>query len=137
MDVNRDGKLDLFFAEGNAPGFAQTTLSVALGQGNGQFTPGPPSPVVDNGISGGFLADLNGDGKLDYAATGGYPNNVYEFFLGDGHGSFHLTTTFDVSNNGSGPAVAADFNGDGRLDLATRNDMNNGTVSVLLQVPAP
>jgi FG-GAP-like repeat/FG-GAP repeat len=137
MDVNRDGKLDLVFSEGNAPGFAQTTISVLLGEGNGQFTGGPPSPVVDNGITGGFLADLNGDGKLDYAATGGYPNDVYEFFLGDGHGTFNLTTTFDVSNNGSGPAVAADFNADGRLDLATRNDTNNGTVSVLLPVPAP
>jgi FG-GAP repeat len=57
--------------------------------------------------------------------------------LGDGQGTFNLTTTFDVSNNGSGPAVAADFNADGRLDLATRNDTNNGTVSVLLPVPAP
>jgi FG-GAP-like repeat/FG-GAP repeat len=137
MDVNRDGKLDLVFSEGNAPGFAQTTISVLLGEGNGQFTAGPPSPVVDNGITGGFLADLNGDGKLDYAASGGYPNDVYEFFLGDGHGTFNLTTTFDVSNNGSGPVIAADFNADGRLDLATRNSINNGTVSVLLQVPAP
>jgi hypothetical protein len=49
MDVNRDGKLDLVFSEGNAPGFAQTTISVLLGEGNGQFTGGPPSPVVDNG----------------------------------------------------------------------------------------
>ena len=137
MDVNRDGKLDLLFSEGNVPGFAQTTISVLLGEGNGQFTAGPPSPVVDNGITGGLLADLNGDGKLDYAASGGYPNDVYEFFLGDGHGTFNVTTTFDVSNNGSGPLVAADFNADGRLDLATRNSMNNGTVSVLLQVPAP
>jgi len=137
MDVNRDGKLDLFFAEGNVPGFAQTTISVALGEGNGQFTPGPTSPVVDNGIGGGLLADLNGDGKLDYAATGGYPNDVYEFFLGDGHGTFNLTTTFDVSHIGSGPSVAADFNADGRLDLATLNETNNGTVSILLQVPAP
>ncbi len=137
MDVNRDGKLDLAFAEGNAPGFAQTTISVLLGAGNGQFTAGPPSPVVDNGLTGGLLADLNGDGKLDYAAQGGYPHDVYEFFLGDGHGTFNLTTTFDVSNNGSGPLVAADFNGDGRLDLATINEMNTGTVSILLQVPAP
>jgi FG-GAP-like repeat/FG-GAP repeat len=136
-DVNRDGKLDLAFSEGNVPGFAQTTISVLLGEGNGQFTAGPPSPVVDNGITGGLLADLNGDGKLDYAAQGGYPNDVYEFFLGDGHGTFNLATTFDVSNNGSGPLVAADFNGDGRLDLATINEMNVGTVSVVLQVPAP
>jgi hypothetical protein len=31
--------------------------------------------------------------------------------LGDGHGTFNLTTTFDAGNNGSGPAVPADFNG--------------------------
>lgn len=137
MDVNRDGKLDLLFAEGNAPGFAQTTISVALGEGNGQFTAGPTSPVVDNGISGGVVADLNGDGKLDYAAAEGYPSNSYEFFLGDGHGAFNLSSSIVVSNDGNGPGVAADFNADGRLDLATRNDTDNGTVSVLLQVPAP
>jgi hypothetical protein len=54
MDVNRDGKLDLLFARGNAPGFEQTTISVALGVGNGQFTAVPPSQVADNGISGGL-----------------------------------------------------------------------------------
>jgi len=137
MDLNRDGKLDLLFAEGNAPGFAQTTISVALGEGNGQFTAGPTSPVVDNGIRGGVVADLNGDGKLDYAAAEGYPSNSYEFLLGDGHGTFNLQSAIVVSNNGNGPGVAADFNADGRLDLATLNSMNSGTVSILLQVPAP
>ncbi len=137
MDVNRDGKLDLLFAEANAPGFAQTTISVALGEGNGQFTPGPTSPVVDTGLAGGLLADLNGDGKLDFAGTEGYPSNSYEFFLGDGHGTFNLANSIVVSNNGNGPAVVGDFNADGRLDLATFNDMNNGTVSILLQEPTP
>jgi hypothetical protein len=33
--------------------------------------------------------------------------------------------------------VVGDFNADGRLDLATLNDMNNGTVSILLQEPTP
>jgi hypothetical protein len=87
-----------YLYRGNFPGFAQTTISVARGVGNGQFTPGPTSPVVDNGIGGGTVADLNGDGKLDYAATGGYPNDVYEFLLGDGHGTFNLATTFAISN---------------------------------------
>jgi hypothetical protein len=136
MDLNRDGKLDLLFAEGNVPGFAQTTISVLLGEGSSQFTPGPTSPVVDNGISGGVVADLNGDGKLDYAAAEAYPSNSYEFLLGDGHGTFNLHGAIVVSNNGNGPGVAGDFNGDGRLDLATINSMNSGTVSILLQVPA-
>ncbi len=87
--------------------------------------------------AGGVVADLNGDGKLDYAAEEGYPSDSYEFLLGDGHGTFNLKSSIVVSNDGNGPGVAADFNADGRLDLATRNNMNNGTVSILLQVPAP
>ncbi len=137
VDVNRDGKLDLLFAEGNSPGFAQSTISVLLGEGDSKFIAGPTSPVVDNGISGGVVADLNGDGKLDYAAAEGYPSNNYEFFLGDGHGTFNFSSSFLVSNNGNGPGVGADFNGDGRLDIATRNDTNGGTVSILLQERTP
>jgi hypothetical protein len=137
MDVNRDGNLDLVFEEGNVPGFLQSTISVLLGEGNSKFTSGPTSPVVNNGLGGGFLADLNGDGKLDYGGLEDYPSNSYEFFLGDGHGTFNLTSSILVSNVGNGPAAVGDFNADGRLDLATINDMNNGTVSVLLQVPAP
>jgi FG-GAP-like repeat/FG-GAP repeat len=136
-DVNRDGKLDLVFAEGNAPGFAQTTISVALGNGNGTFRTGPTSPVVNAGLSGGLLADFNGDGKLDLAGEVGYPSNSYDFFLGDGHGTFNLTNSIDVSNYFNGPAVVGDFNADGRLDLATLNQTNGGTVSILLQAPQP
>jgi FG-GAP-like repeat/FG-GAP repeat len=80
MDVNRDGKLDLFFAEGNAPGFAQTTISVLLGEGNGQFTPGPPSPVVDNGIGGGFLADLTETANLTTPPPGAIPSILMTSF---------------------------------------------------------
>ena len=50
--------------------------------------------------------------------------------------SIDLHGAIVVSNNGNGPGVAGDFNGDGRLDLATINSMNSGTVSILLQVPA-
>ena len=55
----------------------------------------------------------------------------------DGHGTFNLTSSIVVSNVGNGPAVVGDFNADGRLDLATINDVNVGTVSILLQEPAP
>jgi hypothetical protein len=62
-------------------------------------------------------------------------SNSYDFLLGDGLGTFNLADSNDVSNNGIGPAVAGDFNGDGRLDLATFDYVNGGTVAILLQQP--
>jgi FG-GAP-like repeat len=132
-DVNRDGKLDMVFVVGNSPGFAQTTISTALGNGNGAFHAGPTSPVIDAGLFGGLLADLNGDGKLDLAVPEGYPSNSWDSFLGDGHGTFNLTNSIVVSHDGNGPGVVADFNGDGKLDLASINEESNGAVAILLQ----
>jgi hypothetical protein len=123
----------MVFVLGNSPGFAQTTISTALGNGNGAFQAGPTSPVIDAGLFGGVLADLNGDGKLDLAVPEGYPSNNWDSFLGDGHGTFNLTNSIVVSNDGNGPGVVADFNGDGKLDLASINEQSNGTVSILLQ----
>ena len=129
-DVNRDGKLDLVFALGNSPAFAQSTISVLLGNGDGMFSAGPTSPVVDAGISGGVLADLHGHGRLDLAATVAYPSNSYYFLLGNEYGKFTVTNSMVVSNNGNGPAIVGDFN-------ATINDVNGGTVSILLQETGP
>jgi hypothetical protein len=134
-DVNRDGKLDLVFAYGN-PVPVQSSISVLLGNGNGTFSAGPTSPQLDVlSQFGGVLADFNGDGKLDLAAEINYPSNSYDFLLGDGLGTFNLANSNDVSNNGIGPAVAGDFNGDGRLDLATFDYVNGGTLAILLQQP--
>jgi FG-GAP repeat len=44
-----------------------------------------------------------------------------------------LTNSINGSNNFNGPAAIADFNGDGKLDLATLNGVDDGTVSILLQ----
>jgi len=80
----------------------------------------PTSPQLDVlSQFGGVLADFNGDGKLDLAAEINCPSNSYDFLLGDGLGTFNLASSNDVSNNGIGPAVAGDFNGDSRMDLAT------------------
>ena len=79
------------------------------------------------------VGDFNGDGKLDVAVVipgtyGGTP--TVGIWLGDGTGEF---TGASGSTVGNGPAqvVVGDFNGDGKLDLATVNTMDN-TVSVLL-----
>jgi FG-GAP-like repeat/FG-GAP repeat len=134
-DVNRDGKPDLVFAAGNVPSFAEVTVSVALGEGNGLFQTGPVSPVLDAEFSGRVIADLNGDGKLDIAGTVGTPIEGFYFLFGDGHGTFNLTSSLAFGNTGNGPTVAGDFNGDGRLDLAAVSEDNGGGVAILLQQP--
>lgn len=65
-----------------------------------------------------FVADFNGDGKLDILTADGTMN------LGNGDGTFKLGTAV------SGGALAvADFNGDGKLDILQQA---NGTLLVLL-----
>ena len=125
-DVNGDGILDIISANGDSP-TGDGGVSVLLGNGDGTFKPavkiaagGSPAMLV--------VGDFNNDGKQDIAvsnfattgsglpAVGGPPANTVSIYFGNGDGSFQApinTPTGDAAG-----LFAADFNNDGKLDLA-------------------
>jgi len=124
----KDGKLDVAVCNSDA-----NTVTIFLGDGTGNFTAAPASPIpIGNQPEAIVTGDFNNDGNLDIA-TANYGDDTVTLLLGNGDGTFTLAagSPFAVGNNPTGIA-AADFNGDGKLDLAVAN-LTDGTVSILLQ----
>jgi len=133
-DLNRDGKLDLIVANSNCtnggPPCGAGTVSILLGNGDGTFQ---PQLVYDAGTNpdGVTAGDFNQDGNLDLAVANGNsvaPSTV-SILLGNGDGTFQPPVSYPLNTNGASVATA-DFNHDGKLDLAVVD--NIGLLSILL-----
>jgi len=145
-DVNGDSIADLIVLNNNSDGNScftanppQGTVSILLGNSDGTFK---PAITYD---SGGFCpvavtaGDLNGDGHPDVIVLNcdpiaqancpwAQPSNV-GVLLGNGDGTFSAAVTYNSADSGPGSVLLADFNADGKVDVAI---IQGGTASILL-----
>jgi hypothetical protein len=137
-DVNGDGILDIVTANGY--NFKGSGVSVLIGNGDGTFQ--SEQLIVSGGSPSWILVgDFNNDGKADIAVangpnpdypvlnTGGPAANSVSILLGHGDGTFK--PSIDTPTLGALVLAAADFNGDGKLDLVVGTG-ENSAVQVLI-----
>jgi hypothetical protein len=116
-DFNHDGNLDLAVA--NAAG---NTVSILLGNGDGTFRPAK-DVVIGGHPTAIAAADFTRDGFADLAVIDCIPNSKCNLLIYRGNASGNLTIWQQIglpgaSNMAKGLMVTADFNIDGRPDLA-------------------
>ena len=133
-DFNADGVPDLVTANDGGNTNANT-VSVLLGNGDGTFQ-APIVSTTGTNPTGIVVGDFNGDGIADVATVDNTQesqcanNGAVSVLLGNGDGTFHPHVEYCV---GFAPdsITAADFNKDGKLDLAVA-DGGGSEMSVLL-----
>jgi hypothetical protein len=133
-DFNGDGKQDLVLADGR-----NNTLLVLLGNGNGTFQKPIPflfdTPVT--GLGTPVVGDFFGDHKLSLAVTTGLGD--VSVLRGNGDGTFQAAVNYLANFHGTEPSalVAADFNRDGKPDLAVTGFLSGDVAVLLNNTPAP
>jgi uncharacterized repeat protein (TIGR01451 family) len=124
-DFNADSSIDLVTENYNS------SVSVFLGNGDGTFRSAVAYPVAGQAIS---IApgDFNGDGSTDLAVSTN--SGSLSLLFGNGNGTFApaVTVSTGLFSGDLHAVVAADFNGDGKLDLALGGGTGSGAEVLVL-----
>jgi hypothetical protein len=130
-DFNEDGAVDLAIANrcGSDPScHSAGSVSILLRWPNGTFRPRVDYPTGLTPASP-ITGDFNKDGHLDLAVVNQGDNTV-SILLGNGDGTFQNERVYATGPQGQVVMlIAADFNRDGRLDLAV---LLRAGISILL-----
>ncbi len=123
-ELNDDSNPDLVVGSNNG------RVAVLLGNGDGTFA-GPTNYLAGSTTIGWAVAlgDINRDNRLDILTSGRFDKKVV-VMLGNGDGTFQITTNYALAGNPQS-VIVADVNNDGRLDVITANTGTN-SLSVLL-----
>jgi hypothetical protein len=145
-DFNGDGTLDLAVANNCADSACSKggTVTVLIGKGDGTFKPAVSYASGGQGAFSVAVGDFNKDGLADLAvvnncSSGGCSGGgTVSVLLGKGDGTFKSAVTYASGGQGAYSVAVADFNNDGKADLAVVNTCansgcpNGGSLSVLL-----
>ena len=128
-DVNGDGKPDLLVGNQctDIDCSSNGDVGVLLGNGDGTFQSAVTYGSGGQASNSLAVADVNGDGKLDLLVgnrcaisnCGSGSNGVLAVLLGNSDGSFQRPVLTNTPTINGGQLAIADFNGDGKLDVAS------------------
>jgi hypothetical protein len=112
-DLDGDSNLDLAAIE-----LGSSTLTVALGNGDGTFEPATDYQTDRTNLADLAVGDLDRDRDLDLVTADAGEQSI-SVLENDGTGSFHRSGSVALPSGQPGSVTLADFDGDGALDVAT------------------